>query len=161
MEDSCIYYLEMLNKSELKAKTESHGLQLVEVRHKQWQFNRFLYELVGNAWQWTDKLNWSDKQWQNYVDDSELFTWVAYMDGAIAGYFELQLQQHKQVEIRYFGLSETFIGKGLGAYLLSEAIAKAWSLKGCQRVWVHTCSEDHPSALTNYVSRGFTRYSDE
>ncbi|RKF15569.1 GNAT family N-acetyltransferase [Alginatibacterium sediminis] len=157
MKESCIYYLEMLNESELKAKTESYGLLIVEMKHKQWQFNRFLYELVGSAWQWTDKLSWSEKQWQNYVDN-DLFTWVAYMDGAVAGYFELQLQHQKQVEIRYFGLSEPFIGRGLGGYLLSEAISKAWSLNDCKRVWVHTCSDDHPSALTNYMSRGFSQY---
>ena len=26
---------------------------------------------------------------------------------------------------------------------------------GAQRVWVHTCSLDHPHALANYQARGF------
>jgi hypothetical protein len=26
---------------------------------------------------------------------------------------------------------------------------------GAQRVWVHTCTLDHPQALPNYLARGF------
>ena len=30
-----------------------------------------------------------------------------------------------------------------------------------ERVWVHTCSLGHPSALKNYQARGFTIYKTE
>ena len=61
----------------------------------------------------------------------------------------------------YFGLGVRFIGKGMGGYLLSQAIEKAWSLENTQRVWVHTCSLDHPSALKNYQARGFSIFKTE
>jgi hypothetical protein len=30
-----------------------------------------------------------------------------------------------------------------------------------RRVWVHTCTLDHPSALKNYQARGFSLYKTE
>ena len=150
-----IFNLEMTNPNQLKPKHEAHGLTVVEVKIKQYQFNRFLYQFVGSAWQWTDKLALSDSQWQEYSEADNLHLFVAYKDGAPAGYFELQQQKDDNVEIMYFGLGERFIGKGFGGYLLTQAIEKAWALPNTRRVWVHTCSLDHPSALQNYQARGF------
>ena len=98
--------------------------------------------------------------WAELVASPELRTWVAYSGGVIAGYFELR-KQGSDVEILYFGLSPEFIGKGLGRPILEDAITKAWSWKGASRVWVHTCSLDHPAALKNYERRGFKLYKTE
>jgi GNAT superfamily N-acetyltransferase len=77
-----------------------------------------------------------------------------YGSGTPAGYFELERQAKGTVEIAYFGLLPGFIGKGLGAYLLTFATRSAWDM-GAARVWVHTCDLDHPRALANYQARGF------
>mgnify|MGYP001605807776 FL=1 len=65
------------------------------------------------------------------------------------------------MEIAYFGLAEDFIGRGFGGYLLTRAIESAWAWEGTRRVWVHTCTLDHPSALNNYMSRGMQIYKKE
>ena len=57
------------------------------------------------------------------------------------------LKDGSDVQIAYFGLSRYFIGKGIGGYLLTQAIRSAWEQEGTKRVWVHTCSNDHPRAL--------------
>lgn len=62
------------------------------------------------------------------------------------------------MEIAYFGLAPRFIGEGIGGYFLSHAITSAWSWDGTKRVWVHTCTLDHPGALPNYQARGMTIY---
>ena len=80
--------------------------------------------------------------------------------GAPAGYFELRRDDEADVEIAYFGLLHQFLGRGLGAHLLTEAVERAWAI-GATRVWLHTCSLDHPAALPNYVKRGFTAYRTE
>jgi len=49
------------------------------------------------------------------------------------------------------------LDKGLGGGLLSAAVEKAWEME-TKRVWVHTCSLDHPYALNNYQARGFQIY---
>ena len=117
-----------------------------------------MYQFIGEDWDWTDKLSWSDEQWKAYAENDNLRTWVAYYKGSPAGYYELQQQDGGNVEIAYFGLAPKFIGQGLGGYLLSEAIKSAWEWKGTKRVWVHTCPLDHPNALQNYEARGMEVY---
>ncbi|MCE2571028.1 GNAT family N-acetyltransferase [Motilimonas eburnea] len=156
-----IWYLESNSPAQLKPKPapDNLPLQLLEVEQNEYQYNRFLYQLVGTAWSWTDKSSWSDKQWQDYVNSPQLRTWVLYYAGAPAGYFELH-KENEQVEIRYFGLSEQFLGQSLGGYLLTQAIQQAWQWQA-KRVWVHTCDTDHPSALANYQGRGLCIYKTE
>ena len=152
------YYLEMKSACSLKGKHESKGLQVYECEIKQFQVNRFLYQFIGEAWQWIDKLSWSDEQWKAYAENDNLRTWIAYFKSSLAGYYELQQQNGSDVEIAYFGLAPKFIGQGFGGYLLSQAIKSAWAWQGTQRVWVHTCTLDHPSALQNYQARGMEIY---
>lgn len=148
------YYLEMTSPSSLNAKENPGGLDIRECEIKQWRFNQFLYQLVGESWQWVDKLSWSDEQWRDYAEADNLRTWVAYHKGSPAGYYELQRQDDGNVEIAYFGLAPRFIGQGFGGYLLTRTIQSAWKWEGTKRVWVHTCSLDHPAALANYQARG-------
>ena len=121
--------------------------------------NRFLYVAVGQAWAWNDRLEWDAAKWRDYVHRRELDTWVAYVRGTPAGYFELE-RQGDEVEIVYFGLLPVFIGLGLGGTLLTRAIERAFDV-GATRAWVHTCSLDHPRALGNYLARGMRVYRTE
>ena len=82
------------------------------------------------------------------------------LDGMPAGYFELERQPDDRVEIVYFGLLPTFVEKGIGGWALSEAVRRAWAI-GAKRVWMHTCTLDHPRALANYVARGFRLFKVE
>lgn len=154
MDSLITYYLEMQAP---QAFSEQTLFDLKEIETPQFQFNRFLYQLVGSAWQWTDKLSWNSEQWQALVNNPYHRTWVAYQQGAIVGYYELQ-RVHDDVELLYFGLSPQFIGNRLGKVLLEAAIRSAWQWQGAKRVWVHTCNLDHPAALANYQARGFTLY---
>jgi len=155
------YFLEMTSPTELIENTDVKGLHVVEAIVKQYQFNRFLYAFVGAPWGWSDKVKWSTEQWRSYVEDENLRTWVAYYKGSPAGYFELHKQDDGNVEIAYFGLAQNFIGQGFGSYLLTQAIRSAWAWRGTERVWVHTCTLDHPAALRNYRSAGFRLYNEK
>jgi len=121
--------------------------------------NRSLYIAVGSDWSWRDRLPWDVARWLEYVNRPELETWVARVDDRAAGYFELE-RQGDAVEIAYFGLLPAFIGQGLGGALLTRAVHRAFEL-GASRVWVHTCTLDHPQALANYVARGLRPYKTE
>lgn len=160
MQNVTTYYLEMNSAAELKPKKAVEDLEIIECEIKDYQFNRFLYQLVGAQWNWVDKLSWSDEMWKNYAESENLRTWVAYVGGVPAGYFELQMQENQAVEIAYFGLAPKFIGQGFGGYLLTRAVELAWDW-GAARVWLHTCSLDHPRALDNYKVRGFKLYRTE
>ena len=77
-----------------------------------------------------------------------------------AGYVELDRRVEGEVEIAYFGLVPDCIGRGLGSALLDWALERAWSDRPC-RVWLHTCSLDHPKALAVYRRAGFEVYDHE
>jgi GNAT superfamily N-acetyltransferase len=121
---------------------------------------RFLYGEVGRRYNWTDRLSWSDDEIRAHLAQPSVSIWLLLVRGTPAGYFELKADDGGGIEIAYFGLFEEFIGRGLGAHLLTEAVETAWSFAP-DRVWLHTCSFDHPAAIPNYTSRGFTPYKTE
>jgi len=124
------------------------------------EVSRFLYVTVGGRWRWYLRKDWTWDQWKTWLDRKEIHTWIAYLDGTPLGYFELESQPRATTEIQYFGLIPCFIGQGYGKLLLEDAIEKAWQLGG-KRVWLHTCSLDHPRALDNYLARGFKVFKEE
>jgi ribosomal protein S18 acetylase RimI-like enzyme len=117
-------------------------------------FNRFLHEAVGREFRWDGRDDWTDDTWTNFVDRSELETWVLYVRGTPAGYFETEHFDDGSARIHNFGLMRPFFGQGLGAHLLSFAARRAFE-RGATRVWLQTCTKDHPHALPNYQARGF------
>jgi GNAT superfamily N-acetyltransferase len=117
------------------------------------ELNRFLYTAVGGDWYWIDRLPWTYAQWREWVAQTTLETWVVYVAGTPAGYFELVAQAEGNVELAYFGLLPQFIGTGLGGPLLTVAIERAWHM-GASRLWVHTRTLDHPGARP-ITARGF------
>ncbi len=156
-----IYYLELKNRIKPEPGYLTRpDLKVVECVEKQYAYNRFLYELVGQHWQWFDKLTWSDKDWQSYAENDNLRTWVAYKKGTPAGYYELLREQSGIVHLSYFGLAPRFIGKGFGGFLLGHAIESAWEWDATS-IRVNTCTKDHPAALGNYQARGFEIYKTE
>lgn len=155
------YYLEMLQPAWLNPSSFSpEGVEIVQANIPCPELNRFLYTAVGGDWFWTDRLAWTYDQWSTVLSRPGYETWIALVQGTPAGYFELDSQPNEHVELAYFGLLAQFIGQGLGSYLLTVAIERAWQMDA-SRVWVHTCTLDHPSALSNYQRRGFRIYKEE
>ena len=141
-----------------------------------------LYAAVGGAWQWTDRLPWTREDWREWLAVAGRETWIARVDGEIAGYAELAGEvvtggrrdtgtgtgTGTDVEITYFGLLPDFVGRGLGGHVLADVLTQAWSLPSrwpglppARRVWLHTCSLDSPRALGNYLARGLEVYRTE
>ena len=149
------HHLEMTDPSQLvPARARPADFSVIRAEIPSPAFGRFLYTAVGGNWYWVQRLAWSHEQWQRHLERAEIETWVAYVGGTPAGYFELEAQAAGNVEIAYFGLLPRFIGQGLGGPLLTATVERAWAM-GARRVWVHTCSLDHPGALPGYQARGF------
>ena len=154
------WYLEMRGRAQLRAsRAPDADVRLVRAEIPSPALNRFLYTYVGGDWHWTDRLSWTHERWMRWLDRAEVQTWVLYVSGTPAGYVELE-RQGEDVEIAYVCLARAFVGRGLGGWLLTQGIEKAWDM-GARRVWVHTCSLDHPSALANYQARGMGVYKEE
>jgi GNAT superfamily N-acetyltransferase len=113
-----------------------------------------LYRAVGQRHQWRDRADWSHGQWSELLADPSVELWTARRDGALVGYFELK-RAERTVELKYFGVLPDAIGRGIGGWMLTEAVQLAWR-PGVERVLVNTCTLDHPAALPNYLARGFS-----
>ena len=161
MSELTTYYLEMLNREALLAKAGPPDFAVSILAEPIQDLNRHFYKKVGGDWQWTDRLKWTDEQWFAYVNRPALTTGLVTVDGQSAGYFELESQEDGEVEIVQLGLLPEYIARGLGGVLVTAAIESAWSITGTSRVWLHTCTWDHESALENYKRRGFKVYKTE
>lgn len=148
-------YLEMTDRSALvQAKTPSREISVMQVVDACPELNRFFYTAIGGDWNWIDRLPWTAQQWLASITRPGHETWVAYSEGNQVGYFELDGEPGADIELEYFGVLPQFTGQGIGGYLLTVAVNRAWE-KQPKRVWVHTSSFDHPQALKNYLARGF------
>lgn len=116
---------------------------------------RTLYALVGERWLWRDRLVWTDAELDRYLSSPDVHVWTLNVGGTTAGYFELQRHGDDTVEVMYFGLVESFIGRGLGGWLLTRATEESFAI-GARRVILNTCTLDSPRALPNYLARGFS-----
>jgi ribosomal protein S18 acetylase RimI-like enzyme len=154
-------YLELRSPAELRpAPAPDPSPRIERMGQCTASFYRYLYAEVGRAFHWTDRLRWSDDTIRAHLATPGLSLWLLTWEATPAGYFELKPHDDGSVEIAYFGLLPEYIGRGWGKHLLTEAARAAWSA-GPSRVWLHTCTLDHPAALPNYLQRGFRPVREE
>ncbi|MFW2830893.1 GNAT family N-acetyltransferase [Sphingomonas sp. ID0503] len=120
---------------------------------------RTLFARVGAPWLWFSRLAMSDAQLAAIVHDPAVEVYaVADPRGIEIGLLELDFRESATAELSYFGLVPELAGKGHGKWLMAEALPRLWR-KGVTRVWVHTCTLDHPAALGFYRKAGFTPFA--
>lgn len=74
--------------------------------------------------------------------------------GIEVGFLEMDFGDRGTAELSFLGIVPELTGKGHGRWLMGRALSLAWR-PGIRRVWVHTCTLDHPSALGFYRAQGF------
>jgi GNAT superfamily N-acetyltransferase len=133
-------------------------LALKRVPVPQPEHYRELFRLVGAPWLWFSRLIMDDAHLASIIQHPrvELYS-VVDEHGSEAGMLELDLREPHECELAFIGLVPELSGKGHGRWLLAEAVSRAWR-DGVYRVHVHTCSLDHPAALTAYLRAGFTPF---
>jgi GNAT superfamily N-acetyltransferase len=151
-----VTYLEMRAPGEQPVPPSTLSLKRVEV--PQPEHYRELFRLIGAPWLWFSRL---------VLDDAHLAAIIqhpmveldAVLDehGREVGMLELDFREPHECELAFIGLIPELSGKGHGRWLLAEAVRRAWR-EGVNRVHVHTCSLDHPAALSAYRRAGFTPY---
>ena len=154
-------YLEMTDRSSLSPAEPPEGrVALERIDACPPALYRRMYADVGREYHWTDRLDWTDDDIVRHLSEPGLEFWLLSEGDEPSGYFELWRCADGAVQVGYFGLLPHAVGRGLGKYMLTRAVERAWDL-GATRVWLHTSSLDHSSALPNYLGRGFSIWKQE
>lgn len=120
---------------------------------------RTLFTRVGAPWLWFSRLVMPDAQLRAILDDP-LVEVYAMIDraGIELGMLELDFRKLDECELSYLAVVPELAGKGHGSWLMANALGLGWR-RGVARMWVHTCTLDHPRALAFYIRHGFTPYA--
>ena len=154
-------YLELREPpSEQAGITWPAGVVLAQEANCSVALARALYAAVGSAYHWHDRDAWTDERLAEHLARPNVAVWVLRESDRPVGYFELLIEDPTSVEIAYFGLLPQAQGRGLGKRLLEAAIHVGFGTPA-SRVWLHTCTLDHPAALPNYRARGFIPFRTE
>ena len=151
-----VTYLEMRSPPDQTVPGSALSLQRVEV--PQPEHYRELFRLIGAPWLWFSRLILDGAHLASIIQHPkvELYSVVDQTSREV-GMVELDFREPGQCELAFVGLVPELSGKGHGRWLLAEAVSRAWQ-DGVDRVHVHTCSLDHPAALSAYRRAGFTPY---
>jgi GNAT superfamily N-acetyltransferase len=151
-----VTYLEMRRPPEQPVPPSPLSLKRIEVPEP--EHYRELFRLIGSPWLWFSRLIIDDAHLAGIIQHPkvELYAVVDESGGDI-GMLELDFRESGECELAFIGLVPELSGKGHGRWLLAEAVRLAWR-EGIDRVHVHTCSLDHPAALSAYRRAGFTPY---
>jgi GNAT superfamily N-acetyltransferase len=155
-----VTFVQMFARPQRVVPPPRDGLTVVHAQKPTVAYYRFLYDAVGRGWQWRSRKKLADAELVRIIHDPLDEIHVLSIEGVPAGFVELDRRVAGEVEITQFGLMPEFIGQGLGKYFLQWAIDRAWS-SNPTRLWLHTCTHDHPRALPTYQQAGFVIYKEE
>jgi ribosomal protein S18 acetylase RimI-like enzyme len=151
-----VTFLEMRESPEPEVPSSSLSLRRLE--SPQPADYRKLFRAVGSRWLWFSRLIMPEAELAAIVQHPlvELFT-IEDGAGQRVGMLELDFREPGECELSFVGLIPELSGQGHGRWLLSEAVRRSWR-EGISRVHVHTCTLDHPAALSAYRRAGFNPY---
>ncbi|TQL17361.1 acetyltransferase (GNAT) family protein [Zymomonas mobilis] len=114
-----------------------------------------LFRQIGSPWLWFSRLELDSSELQALITHPKIEIYrLRDQDQQIIGLVELDFRQEGQCEIVFFGLSSACLGKKLGHPMMRHTLSKAWR-PDVRRVWLHSCSLDHPAALRFYQKHQF------
>lgn len=118
---------------------------------------RTLFQAIGKDIMWFSRLIMPEEQLSSIIGHEQVECFALVSGGRDIGVLELDFREAGQCELSFFGVVPDAVGGGAGRYLMNEALSRAWA-RPITRMWVHTCSFDHPKALPFYQRSGFRPY---
>ena len=130
------------------------GVAVERLNHCSVERYRHLYATVGGPYVWWLRRMLSDKELALLLRHPAVSIHVLSVEGAEAGFYELDASHWPAVNLSYFGLMPHAIGQHLGFAFLRHAVDAAFAM-GAKAMTVNTCTADHPRALPAYLRAGF------
>ncbi len=151
--------LEMLSRPKpapVRAGTDS-SCRLTRLVKPDAQRYRELFKRVGEPYLWSSRLAITNQELLDIIHDDAEEVYAVQYEGRECGLLELDFRTPDECELTFLGLTGDAVGRGIGRWVMNQAIDRAWS-KPIRRFWVHTCNLDHPSALPFYIRSGFVPF---
>jgi GNAT superfamily N-acetyltransferase len=149
-----VTYLQQTERPAVAAAAHPPGMEIRRLATPDLGRYRALFRAVGEPWLWFSRLRMSDEELTATLSDPGVEVFFLSLDGMDKGLLELDLRAAPDIEIVFLGVVPELAGRGAGRYLMSFAIESAWS-RAPRRLWLHTCTLDHPGALRFYQRFGF------
>lgn len=118
---------------------------------------RALYRNIGEDWLWFSAAVMPDDRLAAYIAGPTVEILALARDGEDIGLAEIDYASDGEAEIVTFGVIGPAVGTGAARHLIEHTLAHAFR-PGVRRVWLHTCTFDHPAAMRFYLRRGFRAY---
>ena len=150
----------MFARPALRPERSNPGLTLQRVEPPDLAWFRDLFRRVGEDWLWFSRRAMSDDALRAIIHDPKVEVYLLKAGDEEPGLLELDRRVPAVCELSYFGLTAKTTGTGAGRWLMNRAIELAWS-HPITRFWVHTCTYDHPDALSFYMRSGFRAFRRE
>ena len=115
---------------------------------------RDLLRRVGEEWLWFSRARMPDVELTAILQSPLVEVYALEHAGRGEGLLELDFREAGQCEIVFFGVTAKLIGGGAGRWLMNRALELGWS-RPIARLWLHTCTNDHPGAVAFYQRAGF------
>ena len=109
---------------------------------------------IGEDWLWFSPLVMPEARLAALIKEPSREVHALEREGETVGIAELDRRVAGEVEISFFGVTGSEIGTGTGRILMNRALVEAFK-GGTRRVWLHTCTFDHPAAVPFYLGAGF------
>jgi GNAT superfamily N-acetyltransferase len=152
-----VTYLEMRHPPAVLDAALPAGLECRRVLNPDLGWYRQLFRSIGEQWLWFSRAVMSDEKLRAVIHSEQVEVYTLEQNGEAKGLLELDLRTFPDIEISLFGLTSDWIGKGVGRFLIQHAIRQAFR-RNPLRLFLHTCTLDHPGALSFYRKAGFQPY---
>ena len=92
-----------------------------------------------------------DDELRAVLHNPDIDIFVLSHNGVDGGLLEFDRRKMPDIEILYFGVTPSLIGKGAGRAMLEHCLPLEWAHRP-HRIWLHTCTLDHPGRWSS-ISR--------
>lgn len=136
---------------------ERREFAIGRVQQPDLEWYRRLFREIGEPWLWFSRLRMPDSELRAILHDPAVDVFALAYEGRDHGLLEFDRRNFPDIEVAFFGVTSALIGKGAGRALLAYGLALEWEHHP-QRIFLHTCTADHPAALPFYRKFGFVAY---
>lgn len=138
-------------------KALPRDLALIRVAKPSPSWYRALYRRIGENWLWFSRAVMPEDELATLISSPSTVILVLERNGEAIGLVELDATVAGVAEIVTFGVVPEETGTGAAKVMMEGALAQAFG-DGARRIWLHTCTFDHPAAFHFYLRQGFRAF---